>query len=102
LAQQLREATPFGQQPRYLIRDNDRKYEPAFTRVAEARGITVLRTAYRTPRQNATCERFLGSVRRILCEYTTYFNTARPHQGLQQRLPDVGTVLPGSPTRTSA
>jgi putative transposase len=78
----------------------------------------VLRTAYRTPRQNATCERFLGSVRRecldhvlvlgephlrrILCEYTTYFNTARPHQGLQHRLPDVGTVLPGSPTRTSA
>jgi len=26
LAQQLREATPFDQRPRYLIRDNDRKY----------------------------------------------------------------------------
>src|SRR5438045_6004692 len=58
VAQQLREATPFDQRPRYLIRDNDSKYGQAFTRVAEARGITVLRTAYRAPRENAICERF--------------------------------------------
>jgi putative transposase len=104
VAQQLREATPFGQRPRYLIRDNDSKYGTAFTRVAEASGITELRTAYRAPRQNATCERFLGSVRRecldhvlilgeahlqrVLREYVAYCNGARPHQGLQQRLPD--------------
>jgi putative transposase len=103
-AQQLREATPFGHQPRYLIRDNDSKYGRAFARVAEASGITILRTAYRMPRQNATCERFLGSVRRecldhvlvlgeaplrrVLREYVDYFNRARPHQGLQQRIPD--------------
>ena len=103
VAQQLREATPFDQRPRYLIRDNDSKYGLAFTRVAEGSGITVLRTAYRTPRQNATCERFLGSVRRecldhllvlgeahlrrVLREYMAYFNTARPHQGLAQRVP---------------
>ncbi len=60
VAQQLREATPFGQQPRYLIRDSDSKYGRVFARVAEASGITVLRTAYRTPRQNASCERFLA------------------------------------------
>ena len=63
-----------------------------------------LRTAYRAPRQNAVCERFLGSVRRecldhllilgeahlrrVLREYVAYFNTARPHQGLRQRIPD--------------
>ena len=29
-AQQLREATPFGEKPKYLIRDNDRKFGPAF------------------------------------------------------------------------
>jgi len=103
-AQQLREATPFGQRPAYLIRDNDSKYGQAFTRVAEASGITVLRTAYRAPRQNATCERFLGSVRRecldhilvlseahlrrVLREYASYFNGARPHQGVQQHIPD--------------
>ena len=53
IAQQLREATPFGQQPRYLIRDNDSEYGPAFSQVAKASGITELRTAYRAPRQNA-------------------------------------------------
>jgi len=92
VAQQLREATPFEQRPTYLIRDNDRKYGRAFTRVAEASGITVLRTAYHAPRQNAACERFLGSVRRecldhvlvlgegylrrILREYADFFNGA--------------------------
>src|SRR2546423_117405 len=55
-AQQLRVATPFGQHPRYLIRDNDGKYGRAFTRVAEASGIAVLRTAYRAPKENAACE----------------------------------------------
>ncbi len=106
VAQQLREATPFGQRPRYLLRDNDSKYGPAFSRVAAASGITELRTAYRSPRQNATCERFLGSIRRecldhvlvlgeahlrrVLREYVAYFNWDRPHQGLRQRIP-VGT-----------
>ncbi len=104
VAQQLREATPFDQRPRYLIRDNDSKYGRAFAQVAEATGIEELRTAYRTPKQNALCERFLGSVRRecldhlvvlgeahlrrVLREYVAYFNTARPHQGLQQLVPE--------------
>lgn len=39
VAQQLREATPFDQRPRYLIRDNDRTYGAAFARVAKANGI---------------------------------------------------------------
>ena len=104
VAQQLREATPYDQRPRYLIRDRDSKYGAAFTRVAAATGIEERRTAYRAPRQNAACERFLGSVRRecldhvlilseghlrrVLREYVAYFNGARPHQGLQQRIPD--------------
>jgi hypothetical protein len=44
VAQRLREATPFLQGPRYLIRDNDRKYGRLFTRVASGTGIEVLRT----------------------------------------------------------
>ena len=104
VAQQLREATPFGERPSYLIRDNDSKYGRAFAKVAAASRITVLRTAYRAPRQNAACERFLGSVRRecldhilvlgeahlrrILREYTRSFNRDRPHQGLGQRVPE--------------
>ncbi len=104
VAQQLREATPFDQRPRWLIRDNDRKYGQAFAGVAAAGGIAVVRTAYRAPKENAVCERFLGSVRRecldhllvlgeshlrrILRDYASSFNTERPHQGLQQRIPD--------------
>ena len=34
VAQQLREATPYGHTPTYLIRDNDRKFGQNFARVA--------------------------------------------------------------------
>jgi transposase InsO family protein len=104
VAQQLREATPYGQAPKYLIRDNDRKFGSHFARVATTSSINVLRTPYRTPRANAICERFLGSVRRecldhflilhekqlhrLLKAYVIYFNQARPHQGIQQQRPE--------------
>ena len=100
-AQQLREATPFGEGPRYLIRDNDGKYGESFGRVTA--GIKVLRTPYQAPKANAVCERFLGSLRRecldyflilnerslhrIMKEYGSYFNDARPHQGIEQQIP---------------
>ena len=58
VAQQLREATPYGQTPKYLIRDNDKKFGPGFARVATISGIKVLRTPYRTPQANSICERF--------------------------------------------
>jgi transposase InsO family protein len=118
VAQQLREATPFGEGPRYLIRDNDRKFGPSFARVATTSGIKVLRTPYRTPQANALCERFLGSVRRecldhflifhekqlsrLLNEYVVYFNQARPHQGLGQRIPEPSVhsaSLPNQPNQ---
>ena len=104
VAQQLREATPFDQRPRYLIRDNDRKFGATFARVAAASGIEILRTPLRAPCANAVCERFLGSVRRecldhllvlgerqlrrVLREYVAFFNCERPHQGLGQALPE--------------
>ncbi len=110
VAQQLREATPFDQCPRYLVRDRDSKYGPAFARVAAASGITELRTADRAPRQNATCERFLGSVRRacldhvlvlgeahlrrVLREYVASFNQDRPHQGIRQHIPGDAAASP--------
>jgi putative transposase len=115
VAQQLCEATPFGERPRFRIRDNDSKYGPTFARVAATTGITVLRTAYRAPRRNATCERFLGSSRqkcldhllvlgeahlqRVLREYVRYFNDDRPHQGLAQQIPTAsGEGLPRAAT----
>jgi transposase InsO family protein len=103
-AQQLRNATPFGQGPQFVIRDRDDKFGTAFDRVAKGAGARVLRTAVQAPLMNAVCERFLGSVRRecldhivilseahlrhVLGEYArSYFNTARPHQGIGQRTP---------------
>lgn len=104
-AQQLREATPWGENPRFLIQDNDSKYGEKFTRVAVSTGIEVLRTPYRAPKANAFCERFLGSVRRecldhililseahlhgVIKEYVQYYNSARPHQGIGQAIPKV-------------
>jgi putative transposase len=103
IAQQLREATPYGEGPRYLIRDNDSKYGASFGRVALGTEIEVLKTPYRAPRANAVCERFLGSLRRecldhfvllgerhlyrVVKEYVGYFNGIRPHQGIEQRIP---------------
>ncbi len=103
VAQQLREATPFEERPPYRIRDNDSKYGRVFGRVAAASGIMERRTAYRAPRQNATCARFFGSVRRacldrllvpgaahvrrVLREYVRDCNHDRPHQGTAQQIP---------------
>jgi len=106
VAQQLREATPYSEHPRFLIRDNDAKYGPCFAQVAATSGIAVLRTPVRAPRANAIVERFLRSVRqecldhvlvlgeghlrRVLREYVAYFNQDRPHQGRGQRVPAAG------------
>jgi putative transposase len=103
-AQQLREATAFGEGPKYLIRDRDGKFGPCFARVAATSGIQILKTPYHAPRANAICERLLGSVRRecldhlfilhekqldrVLHAYVQYFNRARPHQGIRQQIPE--------------
>jgi putative transposase len=50
VAQQLREATPFGEGPRYLLRDNDNKYGDRFSRIAVGTGIEVLQTPYAAPK----------------------------------------------------
>ena len=112
VAQQLREATPFGATPRFLIRDNDTKFGAQFAEVAAGSRIAVLRTPVRAPRANAACERFLGSVRhecfdhllilhegqlrRALSEYWAYYNAARPHQGLGQAIPGAPGPTPRS------
>ena len=104
VAQQLREATPYGQAPKYLICDNDSKFGSSFARVATTSAIEILKTPVHAPRANAICERFLRSVRqecldhllilhekqlqRVLNEYVAYFKFARPHQGIRQQLPE--------------
>jgi hypothetical protein len=61
-AQQLREATPWGKGPKYLIRDRDSKYATHFSAMAVSSGIKELKTPYRTPQANGVCERFMGSL----------------------------------------
>jgi putative transposase len=103
VTQQLRNATPLGVAPRFLLLDHDNKFGVAFDALALATGIRVIRTAVRAPDMNAVCERFLGSLRRecldhvlvlddrhfqrVVAEYVRYHNGARPHQGLRQQTP---------------
>ena len=103
-AQQLREATPWGKGPKYLIHDRDNKYGTHFSAIAAGSHIKELRTPYRAPRANGICEMFMGSLKRecldhslilhirhlkrVVNEYTVYFNQERPHQGIEQRIPD--------------
>ena len=101
-AQQLREATPWGDGPKYLIRDRDKKFGAHFA--AAASGIKILKTPVRAPRANSFCERFIGSLKRecldhmfilnryqllrIVQEYVEYYNCSRPHQGIHQQIPN--------------
>src|SRR5258706_9348657 len=78
-AQQLREAFPWDEAPRYLIHDRDH----AFARLgptAKAIGIEGVLTAPRAPWQNAFVERFIGSARRECLDHVIVFNAA----GLQR------------------
>ena len=103
-AQQLRNATMEGCLAKFVIRDRDDKYGATFDRAAEGVGIRVIKTAVRAPNMNAVAERFAGSLRREMLdhvlvlddghlarigrEYAAFFNHARPHQGIGQRIPD--------------
>ncbi len=115
IAQQLREATPFGERPSYLIRDNDGKSGSKVAAVAADTEIEVLCTPVEAPKANAICERFIGSLRRecldhililserhlcrVVKEYVTFFNHARPHQGINQQIPCVPSSLEQEPPR---
>src|SRR4029450_10130082 len=59
-AQQLREAFPEDQAPRYLIHDRDDAFVGLASR-AGGMGINEVRTAPRSPWQNAYAERLIGS-----------------------------------------
>ena len=98
------EATPWGQQPRYLIRDRDRSYGGAFIGKARAIGIKTVLTAVWAPQANASAERVVGTLRRecldhlmivnerhlrlVLREYVAHYNHVRPHQALELWAPD--------------
>jgi len=101
-AQQLREAFPWDQTATYLIHDRDLAFQGVMA-TAKAMGIKDVRTAPRSPWQNAYVERFIGSVRRecldhvivlnaaglrtILKSYLAYYTTSRTHLSLDKDSP---------------
>jgi hypothetical protein len=99
---------------RFLVRDRDTKFTPAFDAVFAAEGLTVLRTPVRAPRANAYAERWVGAVRRevldrmlifggrqlrsVLAEYADHYNGHRPQRAWGR--PPLGpaeppVILPG-------
>ncbi len=78
VTQQLREATTWGDGPRFLIRDNDAKFGRQFDAVAEGTGIKVLPTPVRAPNANAVCERFLRRVRNECLDHVIVLTSPPP------------------------
>ena len=89
---------------RFLVRDRGSNFTASFDAVFQAAGTRIVRSAVQAPRMNAICERLVGTLRRefldrmlilgeghlraVLAEYQVHYNTARPHQGIAQRVPD--------------
>ena len=118
VAQQIREAFPWGTAPRYLIRDRDGAYGQSFRSTVTAMGVEEVVTAPRSPWQNPYVERLIGSVRRecldhsiilnerhlrrILGSYLDYYHGSRTHLSLGKDTPDGRPVQPaGSGTVVS-
>src|SRR5579864_2118722 len=103
-AQQLREAFPFDQIPRYLLRDRDQIFGDTFRKQVKDMQITEVLSAPRSPWQRAYVERLIGSirrecldhvivfgeasVRRILSSYFAYYHQTRSHLSLEKDSPE--------------
>ena len=102
-AQQIVEAFPFDEAPRYLLRDRDSIYGQVFQQRVRSMGIEQVLIAPRSPWQNPYAERIIGSIRRecldhviviseahlvrILGGYFDYYHSSRPHLSLACNAP---------------
>ena len=102
--QQLREAFPWNQAPRYVLRDRDAIYAQHLAAVIQGMGIEELLTAPRSPWENPYVERLVGSIRRecldhimvgnqrslrrILRDYFAYYEHSRTHLALAKDAPE--------------
>jgi transposase InsO family protein len=96
--QQLRETFSGEPTHRYLIYDNDAIFSHAVASAIKSFEVDPKRTAFRSPWQNGTAERVVGSVRRelldhvivlnedhlrrLLREYVDYYNAERVHTSI--------------------
>ena len=115
MIQQLRESFPGDSASRYLIFDNDSIFSGEVSRSIRSLGITPKRTAYRSPWQNGTAERWVGSckreildhvivfnedhLRRLLRGYVTYYNKERVHTRLRDA--PVGRAVEARPSSSA-
>ena len=111
-AQQIVNAFPYGESPRFLIRDRDGIYGDYFKERMKGLGIEEVLTAARSPWQNPYCERVIGSIRRecldhvivlnerhlhrILSEYFDYYHNSRCHLSLDRNAPVPRNMEPPS------
>jgi putative transposase len=102
-AQQVVEAFPWDEAPRYLLRDCDGIYSAAFRQRVKHMGIKEVRTAPQSPWQNPYVERLIGSIRReclnqvivlherhlyrLLTGYFTHYHHWRTHLSLAMDCP---------------
>lgn len=102
-AQQVVEAFPYAEAPRFLLHDRDGIFGEAFRRRVRRLGIRDVRIAPHAPWQNLYLERLIGSIRREclnhvialgethlsrpLAAYLCYYHEARPHLGLARNAP---------------
>jgi putative transposase len=116
VSQQLREAFPDDSTPRYLIFDNDFIFSNEVSKSIKTIGITPKRTAFRSPWQNGTAERWVGTckrelidhvivlneehLRRLIRDYVRYYNADRVHTSIQDS-PDgrAAEIRPASSAR---
>ena len=109
-AQQIVNAFPYADVPRFIIRDRDSIYGNYFKNRVKDMGIEQTPTAPRSPWQNPYCERVIGSIRReclnhmivlgerhlkrILTNYFDYYHDSRPHLSLVRNSPIPREVEP--------
>ena len=108
--QQLREAIPANHQYGFLIRDRDAKFSSRLDESIRRLRVQILKTPVQAPKANAICERAIGTIRRecldyliplgerhlyrILSEWVSHFNAARPHSALGPGIPDPPKGVP--------
>ena len=109
-APQLREAFPFDQVPRYLLRDRDTIFGDSFREQVQDMQIEEVLSAPRSPWQRDYIERVIGSIRRecldhmivfgeaslrrTLSCYFSYYHQTRPHLSLDKDAPDPRPIQP--------
>ena len=110
VVQQLREAFPFDNLPRYLLFDRARSFSAEVVSTLRSMSVEPIRTGFRCPWQNGVAERFVATVRRelldhvivlndchmrlLLAEFVAYYQVDRTHLAIAKDTPAGRLVEP--------